>query len=75
LRSNGRNNPHAEIGWPKNGGYDPIGENIEFGNFIKFYSTTFLVIMIKIGGTIISLQGNSSTTNGKVSCSTFGVRF
>jgi hypothetical protein len=31
--------------------------------------------MTKIGGIIISLQDNSSTTNGKVSCSTFGVRF
>jgi hypothetical protein len=75
LRSNGKNNPHAKIGWPKIGGYDPIGKNKKLGFLIKFYSTTFLVIMIETRATIGFLQGDLGTANGKVSGSTFGIRF
>ncbi len=60
---------------PKNGGYDPIGENISFENLIKFYSTTFLVVMTKTKGTTSYLQNDSDITNGKVSGLAFGVRF
>lgn len=60
---------------PKTGGFDPIGENIYFENLIKFYSTTFLLVMTKTRGTTSSLQVDSSIANGKVNGSAFGVRF